>query len=234
MLGINESTKSESDITITRIHTNLLESVVTPLQNYITEVKDVEAGLDNVNGEAGLDNVDGEAGLDNVDGEAGLDNVDGIKKSYTLVSKDNKKFPINGDSFHMSELLKTLSECNEKELLCPNVSSEILSKVILYLEYHINEPVSQDNSPDKIKSNIFSENIKCKWDIEYIENDIMGNPNTAKENLYELIRAANYMDIQTLLQLSCTKVACMIKGESLEDIGKIISTEIPYVNNHKI
>ena len=62
----------------------------------------------------------------------------------------------------------------------------------------------------------------------------MGNPNTAKENLYELIRAANYMDIQTLLQLSCTKVACMIKGESLEDIGKIISTEIPYVNNHKI
>lgn len=232
MLGINESTKSESDITITRIHTNLLESVVTPLENYITEVKDGEAGLDNVNGEAGLDNVNVEAGLDNV--EAGLDNVDGIKKSYILVSKDNKKFPINGDSFHMSELLKTLSECDEKELLFPNVSSEILSKVILYLEYHINEPVSQDNSPDKIKSNIFSENIKCKWDIEYIENDIMGNPNTAKENLYELIRAANYMDIQTLLQLSCTKVACMIKGESLEDIGKIISTEVPYVNNHNI
>ena len=59
----------------------------------------------------------------------------------------------------------------------------------------------------------------------------MGNPETAKENLYSLIRAANYMDIQPLLQLACTKVASMIKGKSLDAIKDIISTEKPYVKD---
>jgi S-phase kinase-associated protein 1 len=168
-----------------------------------------------------------------IDGLDGLDD-NTCEKIYTMVSKDNKIFKINGNSFYMSGLLKTLLECEEKEeLLLPNITSDILSKVILYLEHHVVEPVPQDNSPEKLKSNIFSENIKCLWDVKFIENDIMGNPITAKETLYELIRAANYMDIQTLLQLSCTKVACMIKGESLEAIGQIISPEVPYVDNHK-
>jgi S-phase kinase-associated protein 1 len=218
-----DNTKNISDITITRVNTDLFdESLVIPpipisLDDGINEDK-IEKKIEN---EVKDDNP---TGLD--------DDTNG--RIYTVVSKDNKKFKMNENSFYMSGLLKTLSECEDKEdLLLSNVTSEILSKVILYLEHHAKEPVPQDNSPEKLKSNIFSENIKCQWDVKYIENDIMSNPITAKEILYEIIRAANYMDIQTLLQLSCTKVACMIKGESLEAIGQIIAPEIPYVDNHK-
>ena len=38
--------------------------------------------------------------------------------------------------------------------------------------------------------------------------------------LFELILAANFMDIKMLLDLACAKVASMIKGKSPEEIRK--------------
>ena len=38
--------------------------------------------------------------------------------------------------------------------------------------------------------------------------------------MFELILAANYLDIKMLLDLSCAKVASMIKGKSPEEIRK--------------
>ena len=50
----------------------------------------------------------------------------------------------------------------------------------------------------------------------------------AKANLFELVKAANYMDINSLLMLSCTKIASMLKGKNLESIDKTLSPDIPY------
>ena len=36
--------------------------------------------------------------------------------------------------------------------------------------------------------------------------------------LFELILAANYLDIKSLLDLTCAKVASMIKGKNTEEI----------------
>lgn len=41
-----------------------------------------------------------------------------------------------------------------------------------------------------------------------------------QEMLFELILAANYMDIKPLLDLTCATVASMIKGKSPEEIRK--------------
>jgi hypothetical protein len=40
--------------------------------------------------------------------------------------------------------------------------------------------------------------------------------------LYDLILAANYMDIKSLLHLGCAKVASLIKGQPLEKIKEIL------------
>lgn len=42
--------------------------------------------------------------------------------------------------------------------------------------------------------------------------------NIEQEILFELILAANYMDIKPLLDLTCAKVASMIKGKTPEEI----------------
>merc|ERR1712182_80234 len=48
-----------------------------------------------------------------------------------------------------------------------------------------------------------------EWDVEYVDVD--------QEILFELILAANYLDIKPLLDLTCAKVASMIKGKTPGD-----------------
>jgi hypothetical protein len=52
--------------------------------------------------------------------------------------------------------------------------------------------------------------IVPKWDADFV--------NIEQETLFELILAANYMDIKSLLDLTCAKVASMIKGKTPEQI----------------
>ena len=51
-----------------------------------------------------------------------------------------------------------------------------------------------------------------EWDANFVEVD--------QETLFELILAANYMDIKPLLDLTCAKVASMLKGKTPEQIRK--------------
>lgn len=64
----------------------------------------------------------------------------------------------------------------------------------------------------------------CVWvyvcvcrDADYI--DKIGE---TRQQLYDLILAANYMDIKSLLHLGCAKVASLIKGQPLEKIKEIL------------
>jgi hypothetical protein len=56
-----------------------------------------------------------------------------------------------------------------------------------------------------------------KWDAEYIDK-IGGD----RQQLYDLILGANYLDIKSLLHLGCAKVASLIKGQPLEKIKEIL------------
>lgn len=41
------------------------------------------------------------------------------------------------------------------------------------------------------------------------------------EDLINLVVAANFLDIEGLINLSCAKIACYIRGKSVEEIRKI-------------
>jgi len=60
-----------------------------------------------------------------------------------------------------------------------------------------------------LKSSVMSE-IASEWDAKFVDLE--------QEVLFELILAANYMDIKSLLDLTCAKVATMIKGKTPEEI----------------
>jgi len=70
-----------------------------------------------------------------------------------------------------------------------------------------------------LRSKVMREVCKDSWDAEYI--DAIGED---RQELYDLILAANYMDIKSLLHLGCAKVASLIKGQPLEKIKDILST----------
>lgn len=129
-----------------------------------------------------------------------------------LKSSQGEIFEVEPDVACMSTLIKNMVEDSgtDEEIPLPNVKTAILSKIIDYCKYH------KDNQPEDIQKPLKSTSLtECgvsEWDAEYV--------NIEQEVLFELILAANYLDIKSLLDLTCAKVASMIKGKTTEEIRK--------------
>ncbi|CAL6429820.1 unnamed protein product [Bathycoccus prasinos] len=124
----------------------------------------------------------------------------------TLISAipEQERFEVSTDVANMSQTVKTAISDGEKEIPLPNVAKSILQKVITYCEYHTN--AKGEDGKDK------SEDDKKNFDLEYVKVD--------QATLFELILAANYLDIKDLLDLCCQTVANMIKGKTPAEIRK--------------
>jgi S-phase kinase-associated protein 1 len=140
----------------------------------------------------------------------GLDDG-GEEKKLRLVSSEGEKFEVSKKIAISSELVKTMAEGDkeENEIPLPNVKSSVLKKVIEYMRYHVDNPAREIEKP--LKSANMSE-VVSQFDADFVDVD--------QEVLFELILAANYMDVKPLLDLCCAKVASMIKGKTPEAIRK--------------
>mmetsp|Transcript_50942 Transcript_50942/g.77411 ORF Transcript_50942/g.77411 Transcript_50942/m.77411 type:complete len:109 (+) Transcript_50942:219-545(+) len=84
-----------------------------------------------------------------------------------------------------------------------------------YAEKHRN------NNPPEIEKPLRTTNLAelvDPFDAKFIDIENL-------EELFEIILAANYLDIKSLLELSCAKVASLIKGKSPEEIRKIFNIQ---------
>jgi S-phase kinase-associated protein 1 len=66
-------------------------------------------------------------------------------------------------------------------------------------------------------SNVMADVCSDPWDAAFIDR-----VDEVRQTLYDLILAANYMDVKSLLHLGCAKVASLIKGQPLEKIKDIL------------
>jgi len=139
----------------------------------------------------------------------GLDEEEQIE--LQLKSQDGVSFPVKKDIAVHSALIKTMwsGDKTETEIPLPNVRSSILKRVISFMQYHHDNPMKEIEKP--LKSSNMRE-VVPEWDANFVEVD--------QETLFELILAANYMDIKPLLDLTCAKVASMLKGKTPEQIRK--------------
>jgi len=133
------------------------------------------------------------------------------EKILKLVSQEGEKFELAKRIAVQSELVKTMSEGDkeENEIPVPNVKTSVLKKVIEYMRYHVDNPAREIEKP--LKSANMSE-VVSQWDADFVDVD--------QEVLFELILAANYMDVKPLLDLCCARVASMIKGKTPEQIRR--------------
>jgi S-phase kinase-associated protein 1 len=87
------------------------------------------------------------------------------------------------------------------------VKATILKKVIEFCEHHKIEPMTEIEKP--LKSQNMADVVQ-NWYADFCDVE--------QAILFELILAANYMDIKPLLDLTCATVASMIKGKTPEEI----------------
>ncbi|XP_059065400.1 SKP1-like protein 1B [Cryptomeria japonica] len=125
-----------------------------------------------------------------------------------LKSSDDEMFEVDQAVVFESETIKNMIEDTgvESVVPLPNVSSNILAKVMEYCKYHVEAAKTSEE-----KSAISEEDVK-KWDQEFVKVD--------QATLFDLILAANYLNINNLLHFTCQTVADMIEGKSPEEIRK--------------
>ncbi|CAD6576331.1 MAG: hypothetical protein TREMPRED_001663 [Tremellales sp. Tagirdzhanova-0007] len=125
-----------------------------------------------------------------------------------LQTSDEEQFTVEKRVAERSSMIKVMLDdlpAQEAIIPLPNVSSSVLSKVLEYCDHHKGEPLpAPDADPDRKTSEI------GEWDARFIQVD--------QEMLFEIILAANYLDIKPLLDVGCKTVANMIKGKTPEQI----------------
>jgi S-phase kinase-associated protein 1 len=135
-------------------------------------------------------------------------------KMLRVVSQEGESFEVPLEVIKMSELVNTMidedfDEDDAQDIPLPNVKAEILAKVIEFINHYSTEKMTEIEKP--LKSANMHEVVQ-EWYAAFVNVD--------QEVLFELILAANYMDIKPLLDLTCATVASMIKGKTPEEIRK--------------
>lgn len=89
----------------------------------------------------------------------------------------------------------------------PNVSGEVLNKVIEFLKHYQEEKMTDIQTP--LRSPRLDELVQ-EWYANYVKVE--------RNMLFDLVAAANFMDIKPLLDLTCLAVSILIKGKSAGEL----------------
>ncbi|CAI9769796.1 unnamed protein product [Fraxinus pennsylvanica] len=125
------------------------------------------------------------------------------KKMVVLKSFDGVTFEVEESVAVQFESIRHMFEDNLAGSVIPlsNIKSEILSKVIDYCKRHA------DDTTDE-------EDLKA-FDADFVKVE--------HGTLFDIIRAANYLNIKSLLDLTCQTVADMIKGKTPAEIRELFN-----------
>ncbi|CAE6481200.1 unnamed protein product [Rhizoctonia solani] len=88
----------------------------------------------------------------------------------------------------------------------PNIPAATMNKVIEYCEHHRDDEPYLEGTPTR----------DTEWDNAFIAG-------LAQDELFDIILAANYLDIKSMLDLGCKQVANMIKSKTPAEIRKLFS-----------
>ncbi|CAA0386046.1 unnamed protein product [Arabidopsis thaliana] len=127
------------------------------------------------------------------------------KKIIVLRSSDDDSFQIDEAVALQSALIKGMAEddCADNGIPLPNVTSKILLLVIEYCKKHVVESKEED--------------LK-KWDSEFMKK-------MEQSILFDLMMAANYLNIQSLLDLTFQTVADLLSGKTPDEIRAYFNIE---------
>ncbi|KAF2205152.1 S-phase kinase-associated protein-like protein 1 [Delitschia confertaspora ATCC 74209] len=141
------------------------------------------------------------------------------KQTLTVTTNDNVDIVVEREILERSVLIKNMigdvgEEQIDTAIPLPNVNEPVMKKVIEWCEHHRKDPPAPegDDSDSRKKSTDIDE-----WDQKFMQVD--------QEMLFEIILAANYLDIKGLLDVGCKTVANMIKGKSPDEIRKTFNIQ---------
>jgi S-phase kinase-associated protein 1 len=134
-------------------------------------------------------------------------------KTLNLISSEGTSFNILVDRAMMSELVKTAYDEDAGEdgapqdIPLPNLTTSILDAVVKFINQYATDPMTPVEKPLKSAS---VRDMVQEWYATFI--------NLPQEQIFELMLAANYLDLKPLLDLTCAAIALKIKGRTPDEI----------------
>ena len=149
-----------------------------------------------------------------------MDNSDNY--FVNLVSSESYMIPIDIKAAKKSNFINCfLNDFPNEDIKFDKINYSTLKKVAEYLE-HYKDSELKEIQPLPKKD--FKDCIDM-WDYEYI--------NLSSENIFEIMLAANFMDIKPLLELTCAKIASVIKGKSPKEIQDLLNIESDCIDDEE-
>lgn len=142
-----------------------------------------------------------------------------MSNKILLKSNDDEIFEVDRSVIRLSTTLNTMfqdlgmdqteaGDVLNDPIPLANVNGAILRKVITWCQHHKDDPPISEDAESKERR---TDDIPS-WDVEFLKVD--------QGTLFELILAANYLDVRGLLDVACKTVANMIKGKTPEEIRR--------------
>lgn len=130
-------------------------------------------------------------------------------KMVVLKCSDGEEFEVESLIANQSETIKNIIDdgCVEREVPLPNVVGSVLAKVLEYWNRHMSEKEEGEEEKKKL----------MEWDREFVKME--------KDELFDLINAANFLNTKPLLDLCCQTVADIIKNMTVEDVRDYFGIE---------
>lgn len=160
--------------------------------------------------------------------------------SVTLVSSDNEHIVADREVVQHANLVRNMLEnvddTNEAVIPLANVSGKILKKVMTFCEHHKQDPLMEPKKKNKEESKKEEKEEKegeededeedldlpysgpiDDWDASFVAVE--------KDELFELVLAANYLEVKLLLDIGCREIAKRINGMSTDEISEYLGVE---------
>ena len=145
-------------------------------------------------------------------------------RKIRLRSKDGDAYEIEERAAKLSKFVETTIDCDDDgeehaddedmiEVPILKVSSNCLSKVVQFMEHYDEDPLKEIKTP--LEGEDLDTIVKQEWYRTFISADL--------KMVFELTSAANYMEIQPLLDLACLRVSIEMVGKSAEEIRTMLN-----------
>lgn len=125
-----------------------------------------------------------------------------------LETTDGKIFEVDMETAKSFGPIKEMLE-HEIIPLC-TVNSDYFRHILKFFEYHKNHPLTVKELQD---GTIIHANHLSEWDEEFIKD-------MSSQLLFDIMNAANYLNYENLIIVTCKMVTEMIKAQSPEQIRK--------------
>ena len=130
----------------------------------------------------------------------------------TLVANDGTSYKVELQVAKESQAITLLIEDAgiENPIPLKEVSGKALCKIIEYCKYHVANPVTEAQKGPNA--------VIVDWDLSFTKD-------FDQEMLFELLCAANWLHVGSLVDLIAKTIANMIKGKTPEQIREIFNIE---------